>query len=56
MLGRLHSPLTEQADERNGYVPNVVYSCGGLVPGRTLLLPYSLADEFTRFAIVRSMN
>ena len=28
--------------ERDGYVPNVVYSCGGLVHDRTLLLPYGV--------------
>jgi predicted GH43/DUF377 family glycosyl hydrolase len=38
--------------ERDGYVPNVVYSCGGLVKDRTLLLPYGVADSFTTFATV----
>jgi hypothetical protein len=33
-------------------VPNVVYSSGGLIRGRALLLPYFVADEFTRFAAV----
>ena len=37
---------------RNGYVPNVVYSCGGMVHDRTLLLPYAVADTFTRFGSV----
>ncbi len=36
--------------ERDGYVPNVVYSCGALVHGRTLLLPYGVADSFAAFA------
>ena len=53
VIGRLAQPLLEPGeDERDGYVPNVVYSCGGLVRGRDLLLPYAVADEFTRFAVV----
>ena len=53
VLGRLAEPLLEpDDDERDGYVPNVVYSCGGLVRGRELLLPYAVADDFTRFAVV----
>ena len=53
VLGRLPTPLLEPTDsERDGYVPNVVYSCGGLVRGRTLLLPYGVADDFTAFATV----
>lgn len=51
VLGRLRWLLIEP-DERSGYVPDVVYSCGGLVRGRSLLLPCLVADEFTRFAIV----
>lgn len=41
------SPAPEQPD---GYVPNVVYSCGALALGRDLLLPYAVADRFTAFA------
>ena len=53
VLGRLPTPLLEPTDsERDGYVPNVVYSCGGLVRGRTLLLPYGVADDFSAFACV----
>lgn len=52
-LGWLAEPLIEpKAGNRDGYVPNVVYSCGALVRGRSMLLPYALADEFTRFAVV----
>jgi predicted GH43/DUF377 family glycosyl hydrolase len=51
VLRRLTSPLLRPSDqERDGYVPNVVYSCGALVNGRTLILPYSVADSFTTFA------
>ena len=38
--------------ERDGYVPNVVYSCGALLRGRTLLLPYGAADNYTGFSTV----
>jgi predicted GH43/DUF377 family glycosyl hydrolase len=45
VLGRLPYPLLEpDATEREGYVPNVVYSCGGLIHGADLLLPYGLSD------------
>jgi predicted GH43/DUF377 family glycosyl hydrolase len=53
LIGRLAEPLIEPGDsERDGYVPNVVYSCGALVRGRSLLLPYAVADDYTRFATV----
>jgi predicted GH43/DUF377 family glycosyl hydrolase len=41
-----------QVGGRDGYVPNVVYSCGGMVHDRTLLLPFAVADSITRFASV----
>lgn len=46
VLGRLRQPLLEpRSDEnRNGYVPNVVYSCGGLVHAGTLVVPYGESD------------
>ena len=51
VLARTPHPLLEPgATERNGYVPNVVYSCGGLIRDRTLLLPYGIADTLTSFA------
>lgn len=53
VLGRLSEPLIQPGEETwDGYVPNVAYSCGGLVRGRTLLLPYALADDMTSFATV----
>ena len=53
VLARMAEPLLAPSDtERDGYVPNVVYSCGGLVRGRTLLLPYGVADDFTAFSTV----
>jgi predicted GH43/DUF377 family glycosyl hydrolase len=51
LIGRMTSPLVRpDATERKGYVPNVVYSCGALLHGRTLILPYAVADSFTTFA------
>ena len=51
VLARTPEPLLEPAqDNRDGYVPNVVYSCGGLVRGRTLFLPYGVADDFATIA------
>jgi predicted GH43/DUF377 family glycosyl hydrolase len=53
VLGRLARPLlTPAADERDGYVPNVVYSCGAMLHGRTLVLPYGSSDSSTRIALV----
>lgn len=53
ILARTHEPLLRpRPEERDGYVPNVVYSCGGLVHDRTLLLPYGVADNFATFATI----
>ncbi len=51
LLARTPQPILEPSpNERDGYVPNVVYSCGSLARGRDLLLPYGVADSFTGFA------
>lgn len=51
VLARSTEPLLRpSAETRYGYVPNVAYSCGAFVLGRTLLLPYGMADTFTAFA------
>lgn len=51
VLGRLREPLlSPEVNEREGYVPNVVYSCGSLLHGRELILPYAMSD--TASAIV----
>ncbi len=51
VLKRLALPLLRPSQvERDGYVPNVIYSCGGLAVGRMLILPYAVADSFTTFA------
>ncbi len=53
VLGRLAQPLlTPTADERDGYVPNVVYSCGGLIHQETLVLPYGCNDTRIRVALI----
>ena len=53
VIGRLKEPLLGPApDEREGYVPNVVYSCGALVHHGVLILPYAVSDTATRFASV----
>lgn len=53
LIKRMQLPLVHPSPkERDGYVPNVVYSCGGLVHDRTLLLPYGVADSFTTFGSV----
>ncbi len=53
VLGRLREPLLQPSEaEREGYVPNVVYTCGALVHCGELILPYGLADHATGFATV----
>ena len=51
VIGRLREPLLKaEGDERDGYVPNVVYSCGSLVRNRQLVIPYAMSDYATTFA------
>jgi len=46
VIGRLPEPLlSPEGAEREGYVPNVVYSCGALLHGRRLILPYAVSDH-----------
>jgi predicted GH43/DUF377 family glycosyl hydrolase len=53
VIGRLREPLLcPNEDEREGYVPNVVYSCGCLLHGRTVIIPYAMSDSATSFASV----
>ena len=53
VIGRLDQPLLEPApDERNGYVPNVVYSCGAAIHQELLVVPYGFADEGVRVMTV----
>jgi predicted GH43/DUF377 family glycosyl hydrolase len=53
ILSQLPQPLlTPTADEQDGYVPNVVYSCGALVHADTLVLPYGISDGAIGIATV----
>jgi len=54
VIGELDKPLLSPTDEeRSGYVPNVVYSCGGLVHNGNLVIPYGISDAATGFAVVQ---
>ncbi len=53
VIGRLDEPiLTPDEHERDGYVPNVVYSCGSMSHGDALIVPYGIADQRCRVATV----
>ena len=53
VIGRLREPLLKpNQNEREGYVPNVVYTCGALLHNGELIIPYGLADHATGFATV----
>ena len=53
IIGRLAEPLlSPAADEQDGYVPNVVYSCGALIHAENLVLPYGISDSAIGFATV----
>ncbi|WP_432708085.1 glycoside hydrolase family 130 protein [Pedobacter sp.] len=52
-IGRLHEPLViPNNDEREGYVPNVLYSCGSIIHNGELIIPYGLSDYCSSFASV----
>jgi predicted GH43/DUF377 family glycosyl hydrolase len=56
VIGQMTMPLLMAAEtERDGYVPNVVYSCGALLHGKSVVLPYGCSDASVRFAIVDSV-
>ena len=53
VLGRTPQPILSAADDdRDGYVPNVVYTCGALRVGDQLFMPYGVADMTVAFAFV----
>ncbi len=53
VIRRLSEPLlSPNAEEREGYVPNVVYTCGALLHGRELIIPYAMSDSASSFATV----
>jgi predicted GH43/DUF377 family glycosyl hydrolase len=52
-IGRLKSPLLmPNSQEREGYVPNVVYSCGSMIHNDNLIIPYALSDYASTYATV----
>lgn len=53
VIGRLQEPLlTPNENEREGYVPNVVYSCGAIIHNEHLIIPYAMSDYASTFATV----
>jgi predicted GH43/DUF377 family glycosyl hydrolase len=53
VIGRLREPLlAPNENEREGYVPNVVYSCGGVIHNGQLIIPYAMSDYASTFATV----
>ncbi|MFH1618799.1 MAG: glycoside hydrolase family 130 protein [bacterium] len=53
VIGRMQKPLVSpEGTEREGYVPNVLYTCGALVRDDQLILPYGMSDRVTGFAII----
>jgi predicted GH43/DUF377 family glycosyl hydrolase len=53
VLGRTRQPILAAADQdREGYVPNVVYTCGAMRIGEKLFMPYGIADSSVGFAFV----
>jgi predicted GH43/DUF377 family glycosyl hydrolase len=54
VLARSHEPLLRpEPSEREGYVPNVVYTCGAMRHNDTIILPYAVSDTFTSLATIR---
>jgi len=54
VIGRLRDPiLSPEGAEREGYVPNVVYSCGSMLHGRELILPFAISD---RASVIASLS
>jgi predicted GH43/DUF377 family glycosyl hydrolase len=53
VIGRLREPLLSPNEaEREGYVPNVVYTCGALLHGAELIIPYAMSDSATSFGSI----
>ncbi|MEO5673520.1 MAG: glycoside hydrolase family 130 protein [Chitinophagales bacterium] len=54
IIGRLNKPLIEaDENERDGYVPNVAYTCGMMLHQKMLIIPYAISDSSTAFATIR---
>ncbi len=53
VLGRLDEPLLRPApSEREGYVPNVVYTCGAMRHGDQIIFPYAISDSYSNIATI----
>ncbi|MFI5016042.1 MAG: glycoside hydrolase family 130 protein [Hyphomicrobiales bacterium] len=54
VLARSREPLVRpDASEREGYVPNVVYTCGAMRHNDQIILPYAVSDTFSNFATIK---
>jgi predicted GH43/DUF377 family glycosyl hydrolase len=54
VIGKLKTPLIAPNEmERNGYVPNVVYSCGAVLHEGWLIIPYAMSDSISSFAKIK---
>jgi len=54
VLGRSSEPLLRpEPTEREGYVPNVVYTCGAIRHNDQIILPYAVSDTFSNFATIK---
>ena len=54
VLARSREPLIRpEPTKREGYVPNVVYTCGAIRHGDKIVLPYAVSDTFSNFAVIK---
>jgi predicted GH43/DUF377 family glycosyl hydrolase len=54
VIGRSSEPLLRpEPSEREGYVPNVVYTCGAIRHNDQIILPYAISDTFSNFATMK---
>ncbi len=52
-IGRLNRPLMmSNEEEREGYVPNVIYSCGSIIHNHDLIIPYAMSDHSSTYATI----
>jgi beta-1,2-mannobiose phosphorylase / 1,2-beta-oligomannan phosphorylase len=55
ILGHLREPLiVPEGEDREGYVPNVVYTCGALEHNHHLYIPFAMADKSTSFVVIET--
>jgi predicted GH43/DUF377 family glycosyl hydrolase len=54
VLARSREPFVRpEPSEREGYVPNVIYTCGALKHNDQIILPYAVSDTFSNFATIK---